>query len=70
MEVMGREDLTRAYASGFLYLGKVGLFGKWRAYKSESDFILMLGGAQHTLEDGRFMFNSLLKIEEAMFRLV
>ena len=69
MEINSRDDLNRAYANGYSCIGRIGLTGKLRAYKTQSDFDLMLGSAQSTLEEGLHMHHMVLDIDSAMFKI-
>lgn len=69
MQVKNNEDLIQAYGSGFLYIGKIGLFQDWRAYYTRLDFEMVLKHFQEGMEDNKIVYNACLKIEEILIKM-
>jgi hypothetical protein len=69
VELVRIDDLIRAYGLGFLYMGRIGIFGKWKAFRTAEDFYAIVRMVALTKMNPTKLYNECFKIEEMIIDL-
>lgn len=66
MDIENKNDITRAWINGYKIAGRIGLFGKLKAYKNADEFKRILDEMNKSLKDCTTYSWQIFNINEIM----